>query len=248
VRQRHVNPTALLVPAGVRLRVSDMPTGKRYSYARIQAPLGNWDVNFPALTDANLATMEAFFAQQQGRLQPFTFLDPAGNLEQYSDDFSQSAWVKATLTLGAAVADPFGGTGATSITGTGANSHMSCYVLPDGGASGFTLCGSVWAKAAGAGQPLLIALTDDTLAILGSPVSQTLPQGSWVRIFFGFTLASADKIKLLIGGFNSWSTSQVISPFGAQCAPTLGRLREDARKPRATLELPLRYGPLRGAG
>ena len=64
----------------------------------------------------------------------------------------------------------------------------------------------------------------------------------------GFTLASADKIKLLIGGFNSWSTSQVISPFGAQCAPTLGRLREDARKPRATLELPLRYGPLRGAG
>jgi hypothetical protein len=33
---------------------------------------------------------------------------------QYSEDFSQAAWVKVTLTLGAAGADPFGRTGATA--------------------------------------------------------------------------------------------------------------------------------------
>ena len=46
--------------------LSDMGTGKRYSYAKIQAPLGYWEVNYPAITDANLATMEAIFEQQQG--------------------------------------------------------------------------------------------------------------------------------------------------------------------------------------
>ena len=100
-------------------------------------------MNLPAVTHVNLATVEAFFVQQQGRLQSFTFLDPAGNLCQFSEDFSQSAWVKTTLTLGAAVTDPFGGTGATRITSGGSNGHMSCYVLPDGGASGWTLCVSV---------------------------------------------------------------------------------------------------------
>lgn len=201
--------------------ISDMDTGKRYTYAKLVSPLSHWDLNFSMLTDANRATIESFFNQQQGRLQPFTFLDPAGNLCQYSEDFSQAAWVKSGLTLGAAVADPFGGNGATSISSTGTNGNLSTLVLPNGGASGFVLCGSVWAKAAAANQQLTIGLADHLLTILGSS-TWDLAQGVWTRIFFSMTLASSDNINLLIGGLNTWGTSQVISLFGAQCVPLPG--------------------------
>src|SRR5690242_13524518 len=96
--------------------ISDLPTGPRYTYAKRSSELYRWELKFPVLSDARLAVYEAFFAQQQGRVQVFTFLDPAGNLVAHSEDFSNAAWTKVTLTLGAAVTDPFGGTGAMSIT------------------------------------------------------------------------------------------------------------------------------------
>jgi len=134
-----------------RTVVNVLGDGHSDVYADADAAATAWELRASGLTAAEWDGIETLFQSTSGMWQTFTFLDPAGNLVAYSEDFAQSAWVKSTLTLGAAVADPFRRTRATSITSSGSNGHMSCYVLPDGGASSWTLCGSalgvaIWTK------------------------------------------------------------------------------------------------------
>jgi hypothetical protein len=56
-----------------------------------------WTLSYAGLTDSDLAVYQNFFATMSGRLQSFTFLDPAGNLFTWSEDFTQTAWQKSTL-------------------------------------------------------------------------------------------------------------------------------------------------------
>lgn len=64
--------------------VNDQESGIRYAYAWIgagltglpaQALLG-WDLAYPAITDADLSTLETFFKGMNGRWSSFTFTDP----------------------------------------------------------------------------------------------------------------------------------------------------------------------------
>jgi hypothetical protein len=43
-------------------------------------------LSYTALSDAELAALEQFFASAQGTLNGFTFLDPAANLLAWSED------------------------------------------------------------------------------------------------------------------------------------------------------------------
>lgn len=80
---------------------NDQPTGMRYAEAFFGAsftgfpagPLKEWTIQFPVLTDADLATHEAFFNSVAGRLNTFQFTDPMDNtvhtkVRYASDDFS----------------------------------------------------------------------------------------------------------------------------------------------------------------
>jgi hypothetical protein len=92
-------------------------------------------------------------------------------------------------------------------------------VLPDGGASGFALCGSVWVKAAAA-QALQIGFTDDVGALLQSQTWQ-LTAGIWTRVSCRMVLTVNSEVRLQIGGGGTWASGVALSFYGAQCAPTL---------------------------
>jgi hypothetical protein len=197
----------------------DQPSGPRYGYSWRTEPLGRWDLQYALLTDAEVAVLEGFFTQMDGRYGEFTYLDPGGNLVRYSEDFSHSSWEKYTASVGGATSDPFGGNRATVVTGTSGNSMLAAYALPEGGASGFVLCGSIWAKATAA-RSLSIGFIDSGFGVLGS-TTWSLAAGQWRRIWHTITLVTTSNIRLLIGGFGTWGTVS-LSLFGAQCAPLPG--------------------------
>ena len=197
----------------------DQPTGRRYARSWRANPLGRWVLNYPHLTDAELATLRTFFDSMGGRYGEFTFLDPGGNLAQYSDDFSVVAWEKYSVTVGAATADPFGGMRATSCAATGGNGMLAASVLPGGNAAGFVLCASVWVRGA-APASLSIGFVDEGFTVLSAKTAE-LPANTWVRIQHAHWLSSTSAIRMLIGGFGTWNAS-TIELFGAQCAPMPG--------------------------
>jgi hypothetical protein len=54
---------------------NEMPSGPRFSYSKRTDPLHKWTLTYSALTDADLATIEAFFESMNGRYGVFTFTD-----------------------------------------------------------------------------------------------------------------------------------------------------------------------------
>jgi hypothetical protein len=68
----------------------DQPTGIRYSWAWYGEGLNGfpngaleaWELTL-LLSDLNLVTLETFFAAMEGRMWPFTFLDPDSEVEYY---------------------------------------------------------------------------------------------------------------------------------------------------------------------
>jgi hypothetical protein len=64
--------------------VNDQESGVRYAFAQIgagltgfpAAALTEWELNYPAVTDNDLATLETFFTGCNGRWATFTFQDP----------------------------------------------------------------------------------------------------------------------------------------------------------------------------
>ncbi len=64
--------------------VNDMETGNRYSLSTIGGPFSNfptdalhsWEIQYPLLTDVDLAVLEPFFMACMGRYRHFAFTDP----------------------------------------------------------------------------------------------------------------------------------------------------------------------------
>ncbi len=195
---------------------NNLPSGQHRARARRTAPLGRWVVRHNNLTAADLATLHAFFLARHGRLETFIFLDPAGNLVTQSEDFSHADWIKTSVSQTASgVTDPFGGTLAKTVTSSAVNGFMRSVILPAGGASGFVLNFSVWAKVASGTQTLLLLFVNsDTNGALF--VSNLTVTTVWRRLEFQATLASAVNIGVRLGGASTWGTGVAIDLFGAQ--------------------------------
>lgn len=209
----------------------DQGTGRRYARSWRTNPLGRWMLHYPHLTDDEAAALEGFFAAMGGRYGEFTFLDPGGNLVEYSDDFAVEAWEKYDVAPGAAVMDPFGGMRASSCAATGANGMLAASVLPGGFAAGYVLCASVWVRAA-VPQSLAIGFLDAGFTVLSAKTAE-LPANTWLRIQHAHVLATDSAIRMLVGGFGTWNES-TLQIFGAQCAPMPG--------PGAYVRSPANYG------
>jgi hypothetical protein len=79
-----------------------------------------WHIAFAELTDQELAGLESLFEAAEGRLTPFTFVDPTDNLLAWSERQDEAVWqADPLLTLTANIADPLGGTGAFQVSNTG---------------------------------------------------------------------------------------------------------------------------------
>lgn len=197
---------------------AESPSGRRYGYSWRDEPLGRWDLQYPAITEAEFATLETFFSQMEGRLGEFAFLDPGANLIRYSEDFSGATWERYDASQGGTGADPFGGSRARAVSSGGSNGMLASVVLPEGDAAGFVLCGSVWVRSPWA-STLSIGFIDSGFSVLGNRLWD-LPAGAWTRIHHGMAIGTNSPIRLLIGGFATWASS--LELFGAQVAPLPG--------------------------
>jgi len=56
-----------------------------------------WSLPYAGLSDAELASLQQFFADAEGTLNPFTFLDPTDNLLAWSGELSNAVFVKGPL-------------------------------------------------------------------------------------------------------------------------------------------------------
>ena len=198
-------------------------SGRRYASAQRTEPLRRYSLSYAQLTDAEAGTLEAFFDQMKGRYGQFVWLDPAGNLVRYSEDFGHASWVKQAVTAGAAVADPFGGTRATALSFGGLGILKTD--LEAAGLAGYMLCASAWLKATGAGQSCDIGITDG-----GSYYSRTfaVPE-AWTRVWFARKITGSGTVTWAIQC--SGGELHICSP---QMAPTPG--------PGAYTRSPAMYG------
>lgn len=110
-----------------------MPGGTSVRFADTAAQTTEWRLVFDELTDGEAETLRQFFEAVEGRLNTFTFLDPAGNLLRWSEKLDEAVWEKGPLvTVSGGIGDPFGGTRAWRIGG------------PEGGAITQTLAAPGW--------------------------------------------------------------------------------------------------------
>lgn len=195
---------------------NNLPSGQHRARARRTGPLGKWIVRHGKLSAADLDTLHTFFVARHGRLETFAFLDPAGNLVPQSEDFSHADWVKTgTSQTASGVTDPFGGTLAKTVTSSTGNGTIRTVILPDGGASGFVLNLSIWARVASGTQTLRFVFvrsdTDGPLSAENRTITTT-----WARYDFKATIAEGVNVGIRFGGESTWGSGVAIDLFGAQ--------------------------------
>lgn len=198
----------------------DSPTDKRYSFANIATPVGRWGMNYTNITDAELATLETYFNDRIGRLKPFTFLDPHGNLVPSSENFLDGSWTYTSASpSGPGSTDPYGGNSASAVLSSSTSvSKMAATVLPDGNASGITLCASAFAKINTTGsRNIVIGFSDSGVGVVAN--TQYSLTNSWRRITCKVTLTTNGVISVFLG---PWDTGVLISLFGFQVSPMPG--------------------------
>ncbi len=107
-----------------------------------------WDLELRELSSAERGSIEALFTATEGRLRPFTFLDPAGNLLRYSEEVTNEAWTKDPLLLiSSGVEDHLGTHRATHLANGGQGMQGIRQTLD--APAGFTYCWSVSLKGSG---------------------------------------------------------------------------------------------------
>jgi hypothetical protein len=212
--------------------VQDVESGPRFTYPMRGAghsgfptgPLGRFNLNFPNITDAEVSTLKAFHASMSGRWGAFRFLDPGGNLLQYSEDFTQTYWDKSNgpVTVGGLVADPLGGGQCYSLTSGASISAVLGQVGPaDGGMSGFIMCVSAWIQVQDPNQLIFIGFANSSFVLRGEYYRPT--QGVWVRIKHTEVLWDNNAFRAIIGGAQStFQGGRQMYVFGAQVVPMKG--------------------------
>ena len=165
VKRRRTRTVANKAADGSSIKLADVAGGSL-----------EWQLEYAALSDNELAALEQFFTSMEGSLNGFTFLDPSANLLAWSEDLSNTAWQAGPmLQVAAGVKDPRGGTGAWLLSNSGAASQSLTQTLNAPGAYTYTF--SVYAQAA---QPTVLTLA------LGNQSIVTTIDTSWSR----FTLTA----------------------------------------------------------
>ena len=154
------------------------PDGTTIKYADAGASSVEWQLAFQNLDDGEIDALQQFFAACEGRLNAFTFLNPAGNLLAWSEDLGQPAWETSTLLqLSTGISDPNGGLMATRIT----NPTSSDLTLQQtiNGPGWFSYCFSMYVRGQSA-NGVSLYLQAGTASVSGaSPVAT-----NWARIAF----------------------------------------------------------------
>jgi hypothetical protein len=159
------------------------------------------------------AAIDELFGTMEGRLGTFGFLDPFGNLLQWSDNLSATTWKKdAGIQLSGGGPDPLGGTRATRVTNAGGTERgvRQTAAVP----GWFRYCLSVYVRS---DAPSAIKLTAAAGTETASRVFPAL--ASWRRAELSLLLTAQEEavtFGVAIGGGAS------VEVFGLQAEPQTG--------------------------
>ena len=168
-----------------RTVVNVLGDGQKVVYEDSSAAIVDWELQLKSLTRSEADAIEALFTAVSGQWGLFTFLDPAGNLLAFSEEFGNSVWTNGPLIqLTTGIDDPNGGTGATRAINDGEASQMVAQVLEVPGNFQYSI--SVWARTQGGSNATLTALTTGASANLPIQLNET-----WKRFNFTVNLAGA---------------------------------------------------------
>src|SRR5436190_16278849 len=129
-----------------RTVVNTAADGSTVRLADPAAEVTEWRLDYVDLTDDEAAMLEQFFAEAEGSLNGFTFLDPTGNLLAWSGKLDTDVWQKdPLLVLTSGVADPAGSTRAWHLSNSGGAGQKVAQTIAVPG--GYLYCFSVYARA-----------------------------------------------------------------------------------------------------
>ena len=129
-----------------RTVVNETPGGSLYTYADGSAVATSWNLSYTGLTDAERARLEQLFSDAEGRLLPFVFTDPFGNMLRWSERLDKPAWtISAYVHLTSGLPDPLETTRATRVINAAQTSQEIIQEVSGGGPGEY--CFSLTAKA-----------------------------------------------------------------------------------------------------
>ncbi len=202
-----------------RTVLSEAFDGSDMKLADETASAVEWRLEFKGLCGDEWRALEGIYTSVQGQLKTFLFLDPTSNLLAWSSGLSHTAWQQGGgLRVTEGVADPFGGTGACSIT----NSFQAPQRLLQSiaGPGSFHYCLSLYACAPAA----------DTIALVhrsGSEEAQVeqVVENQWKRLTLSSQLnSSAENVEF--GIELQPGTTVFIYGIQAEAQPQAGAYRE----------------------
>ena len=199
----------------LRLRTveNQLMDGSRIVQRGLQPLVSEWELRYNGMSDGERIAIEEFHSQAEGRLHPFTFLDPMSNLLAWSEDLSKTVWIRGTgLGVIGGVASPGGSLRAAQLTNTTVIAQDIKQTVSASGS--FTYCLSVRARAT---QPatFVLFIADGPSRIAKEVVADTQWQTYWVS---GSFQSTAETLEFGI----ETHAGQSIEIFGMQVAPQPG--------------------------
>ena len=134
-----------------------------------------WTLSYSGLASSDIQALQAHFAACNGPFHGFTFIDPTDNMLRWSSNLTNPVWQAPSLVrVQANITDPFGGSGAFTITNNGqANQQFSQMISVP---AGFQYCFSVYLASFQPASATLFRSSSSTQSMNAS-VSQT-----WQRV------------------------------------------------------------------
>ena len=168
-----------------RTVVNESWQGYQVKLADAAAAITDWHLSFEEMSDQELAALEALFQAVEGKLTPFTFLDPADNLLAWSEQQTQPAWqADPLLAVTGGMADPLGGTSAYQVSNPTAATLMLQQSI--NAPASLDYCLSLYARSDESTQVWLVR---------GSETDARTISPQWTRLISAGVLAdSADSI------------------------------------------------------
>jgi hypothetical protein len=160
----------------MRTVANQLPSGYTIRMADTGAQKVQWRLQYSALTDGEVASIEDLFESSEGQLNTFTFLDPTDNLLMWSEDWTQAVWAPhPLLQVTAGISDPLGGTDAMQLTNTAQSIQQ--IVQATNAPSSFVYCYSLYLRSV---VPATVQLV---VTATGQTVLTPITTGaSWTRV------------------------------------------------------------------
>lgn len=189
--------------------------GRAIKLADPAGEVTEWQLRYVDLSDGEIGALRQFFAEAEGSLNEFTFLDPTANLLAWSDQLNEPVWLKAPLLTVS------GG----RLTNTGAGPQTISQTIA--GPEGYVYCWSAYVRAE---QPTGVAL------FAGSAATDHTATTEWRRLqlssavddpTFGLEIAAGGSVEtrgLQVEGQTGASAAQISTRGGVYEG---ARLRDD---------------------